>query len=172
MKILGIVLAIVGWASVGSGVVLSPGDILTAEWIYGAILHIDPNTGAKTVVSGCFTQPDCENELGVTSPVGSGPSFGSNATGPNGVVMRPGGDIFVCTQNSRSGDRVFKVDPVTGDRTALAGGLTSEGCADIALVPEPAGISVSMLPAWGGWLLAGVLLGLGIKGVRRGPAVG
>jgi hypothetical protein len=172
MRLLGIVLAILCLPSAAGAVVLNPGDIVSLDIGYGAILRVDPVTGDRSVVSGCdnFDPDGCGDEFGLSEPVGSGASFPVNIS-HGGVAVAPTGTIYVCTRGNTPD--CFAIDPTTGNRTRLGtAGLTREQSIGLALVPESSGAAVSTLPTWGVWLLIGVLLGFGIKGVRRGPAVG
>ena len=84
-----------------------------------AVIHVDPATGDRTVISGCreWTQ-----ELQCTSMVGTGPNIRLALD----VVVGADGALMVVS----AAQMVVRVDPVTGDRSILS------GCSD----PECSGL--------------------------------
>jgi hypothetical protein len=79
------------------------------------ILSIDPDTGARTAISGC-------TDSGCTSTVGSGPLF----VQPGELHIEASGDIVV-VDGSRS---VMRVDPANGNRTVISG-CSDSGCSSV-----------------------------------------
>ncbi len=80
------------------------GDILVADSEAsggsGAVIRIDPVTGAQTVVSS-----------------------GGNFVDPTGVTLAPSGEIFVTDPNAFGGPgAVIRVDPATGAQTVVSSG--------------------------------------------------
>ena len=61
-----VALAAMLFSSTGRAVDLDPGDILVGNASYQGVVHIDPTTGDRTVISGCVDQ-SC------SSVVGNGP---------------------------------------------------------------------------------------------------
>lgn len=83
------------------GMALDPnGNIILASYDYSEIIRIDRTTGDREIVSSLS--------------VGSGPAL----FGPTGLAVAQDGTIFVGSDNPA----VFRIDPLTGDRTKLAGG--------------------------------------------------
>src|SRR5262249_47272520 len=82
-----------------------------------ALLRIDPQTGNRTVLSGC---PDAS----CATAVGSGPNFGRPEE-----IERDGLGHFLVVDGDRDAPQfraIFRVDATTGDRTIVS------GCADAA----------------------------------------
>jgi sugar lactone lactonase YvrE len=67
----------------------------------GAVVRVDPQTGARTIVSDATT--------------GSGPTFGTRAL--TGFAVEPTGDLVVI---DAAHDTVVRVDAVTGDRNVIS----------------------------------------------------
>ncbi len=101
------------------GTAVEPGgSILVADRF--AVLRVDPDTGDRSVLSGC-------SDASCTSQVGSGPSFGE----PVDVAVGYDGDILVTDSADGSAFRaVFRVDPVDGTRTVLSG-CADPGCSTL-----------------------------------------
>jgi hypothetical protein len=106
------------------------GQILVADRSFPgtyAIVRVDPDTGARTTLSGC-TSAACSTIVG-TGPAISrlfGIALGApDPPGPPGEL----GPIFVADERA-----VYEIDPVSGDRTLLSG-CPDAGCA----VPVGAG---------------------------------
>lgn len=74
------------------------------------IFRIDPSTGDRTVVSSSLTG----------SERGTGPAFDTLFD----VILAENGDIFAADTEI---DTIFRVDPVSGDRTILASNLVGTG---------------------------------------------
>ena len=88
-------------------------DLLVGDYDLGSIFRVDPVTGDRTVISGCV------DEL-CSSPVGSGVAFESIL----GIALEADGSILVAEANANLGSEfraVFRVDPITGDRTIASG---------------------------------------------------
>lgn len=77
---------------------------------YSYLYRLDPSTGSGSIVSGCNSAP---NPV-VCSSVGSGTSMFY----PFGAAVEADGRILVTDAYA---DLLFRVDPVSGDRTVLAG---------------------------------------------------
>ena len=99
--------------STGPGpiVVEEDGGLLVGDTVEGVVFHVNPETGDRTIVSGCTetqsdTFPDCVDEL-----VGSGPEFLSIEG-----LSTDGESIFVV-----GGGSVIRIDRATGDRTIVSG---------------------------------------------------
>jgi len=90
-------------------VTLSPGDIVVAglpvESGPGALFHVDPVTGDRTIIS--------------SGTVG----IGANIASPFGVFLDTDGTLLVSDQERHEGiaGRVIRVDPLTGNRTVISG---------------------------------------------------
>jgi hypothetical protein len=91
----------------------SSGSILVGDYDLGSIFRVDPITGDRTVISGCVDE-FC------SSSVGSGVAFESLA----GIALEVDGSILAAELNAYLGSSfraVFRVDPVTGNRTIASG---------------------------------------------------
>jgi hypothetical protein len=91
----------------------SSGSILVGDYDLGSIFRVDPITGDRTVISGCVDE-FC------SSSVGSGVAFESLA----GIALEVDGSILAAEMNAYLGSSfraVFRVDPVTGNRTIASG---------------------------------------------------
>ncbi len=86
------------------------GDLVVADSELDAVIRVDPVTGDRTIVSGRFT--------------GSGPKLIS----PEDIAVEASGDLVVTGRPlfGNSG-AVFRVDPVTGDRTIVSDASTGMG---------------------------------------------
>lgn len=99
-------------------VVLNPGDIIVGESTNNALIHIDPNTGNRTVLTS--------HSLGV----GSG---GGRLSNPSGITMNASGNLVV----SDSGyDALIEVNPTTGRRSQISGYVSGSPSFN-----EPSGIA-------------------------------
>jgi hypothetical protein len=86
------------------------GDLLVVDNTLDVIIRIDPITGDRTIISGSGT--------------GSGPEFEN----PFGIAIEASGDLVVADGGLfGSVDGVFRVDPVTGNRTIISDGTTGTG---------------------------------------------
>ena len=103
----------------------SSGNILVIDWDAGtnergALFRVDPNTGARTVLSD----------------FGSGDNQGAE---PSGVAVESSGNILVTDPNAGTGGfgALFRVNPTTGARTVLSnfGSGANQGV-------EPVGVAV------------------------------
>jgi sugar lactone lactonase YvrE len=101
------------------------GDIVVAEQDGDDVLRIDPATGARTTVS--------------SSSVGTGPALSD----PNGIAVAANGDLFVADFSAFDGNGgIFRIDPVTGNRTEVASNSHGSGPAfgfgpdGIAIAPD------------------------------------
>ena len=92
------------------------GNLLVCEGFLGdpsnqqSILRVDPATGDRTVVSSSL----------VGSEVGTGPAFDTLFD----IILDANGDILVADTEI---DTVFRVDPVTGDRTIVTSNTVGTG---------------------------------------------
>lgn len=92
------------------GIVVEPDGMLLVADTH-ALLRIHPVSGDREVLSGC-ANPAC------TTQEGTGPSFGE----PVGLALEPGGDILVTdAANGATFRALFRVDPVSGERTLVSG---------------------------------------------------
>ena len=73
------------------------------------IIRVDPMSGDRTVVSDATT--------------GNGPALQF----PRGIAVATDGSLFVVDGGRTAEDRLFRVDPVTGDRTIVSSALVGEG---------------------------------------------
>ena len=120
--------------------VLSAGDILVVDGTLFAVFRVDPTTGKRTIISAADRTSFC-TAAGVpfacctgdgtgdgTPPcaVGSGPDF---FVGPASVVVESSGDILV-TDPGVPGitGAVFRVDPLTGNRTIISAADRTSFC--------------------------------------------
>ena len=82
-----------------------------------ALIRVDPVTGDRTVVSGC-ADAGCTTLVG--TPAESGFSFA------RGIFFEPDGNILVCDGDLDDLNNIktlFRVDPVTGNRTVVSSSL-------------------------------------------------
>jgi hypothetical protein len=124
--------------------VLDPGGALYVTYRiegtpFGALRRIDPTTGQTTQVSGC-------SDSSCASVRGAGPDF----IDPFGVALAADGSLRVADGGLEA---IVRVDPATGDRTAISGctDATCQGAvgagpgfADalgLAVIPEPGAAS-------------------------------
>lgn len=111
------------------------GEILAADRDRRAMFRIDPVTGSRTYLSAtdhssiCF-RPGfpfscCAGEgTGCNENVGTGPEI----VDPQGMVLDSDGSILVVeNDHAHFVGRVFRVDPVTGDRIIVTGPERGEG---------------------------------------------
>jgi streptogramin lyase len=101
--VLAVVFAAGGLPRQVNGVELRPGDILVANRGAGKVVKVDPLSGARTVIT-------------------SGPA---GEFDPDSIAFGPNGELYVAAFRQRSETRtdIFRVDPATGSRTSVAGGL-------------------------------------------------
>lgn len=86
------------------------GQILVSDYTGGALLRVDPATGARSVVT--------------SATVGSGPAAGSIGI----VAIEPDGNVLVTSDDFETDtSSVLRVDPVTGDRTAVSSDSVGTG---------------------------------------------
>jgi hypothetical protein len=105
------VVAAIVWAITGNAMALTlnPGDIVIATQIgpsanndHGLVV-VDPATGSRTILSDNGT--------------GTGPDF----TSPAGIAIEPDGDLLATDLGGPAGHAsIFRVDPLTGDRTIVS----------------------------------------------------
>lgn len=84
------------------------GHIVVVDTRYHAIMRVDPNTGDRTIISGCLSRLSCNNVLG------SGPRL--RATFGAGIAVEAEGNLVV---TDRSLNAVLRVEPDTGDRSIV-----------------------------------------------------
>jgi len=124
-------------------VVLSPGDILTANFFDSSITRVDPITGAQSVVSSGgnlfaalgIAIDAAGNILTTSEPLLSGVvsivqvdpttgaqkiiSSGNNLRFPVGITIDAGGELLVA---DRSAHAVIQIDPITGSQKIISSG--------------------------------------------------
>jgi hypothetical protein len=117
------------------------GSIVLAEGAgFTRLIRVDPSDGDRTLLSGC-------EDFECTSVAGAGPLFSQT----NGVAVDETGEILV---SDASMGALFRVDPVSGDRTVFSG-CVDASCSSIlgdgpplalpvgiAVVPEPGSTTV------------------------------
>ena len=134
------------WIShLSHAVTLNPGDIIVSEHS-GAIVHVDPVSGAQTVISsgGVFASPhtsvlDTNGDLIVADPQGAGgtgsviridPASGSQQvvssggffSDPAGLVIDASGNYIVTDRRYGGTGAVLRVDPASGAQTIVSSG--------------------------------------------------
>jgi hypothetical protein len=96
-----------------AGQIASVGEIVVVDFGLGALVSVNPTTGARTLISG--------------GPAGSGPDFGT----PRGVIFDPGdATAGAASQYLVVDDRLdalFAVDPASGARTIVSDASTGTG---------------------------------------------
>ena len=93
-------LAILGPPIAFADVPIPPGNIIVANGVGGALILVDPTTGAQTVI-------------------GSGGFLGQ----PSGLAIDAAGHLIVADQQAfGGGGGLIRVDPVTGEQTAISSG--------------------------------------------------
>jgi len=150
-----------------AGVVLKQGDILYV-WD-AALVHFDPATGAREVISGCSDphSPDCAGEPGAI--VGTGPLWESTSlSGYPSASVQPDGFVIVVGLDNPTNEIVaYRVEPTGGHRTIIA--RTSDGNgfpltngSAYTVVPffNP---QLAALPAWGVPALVGLFVGVALR---------
>jgi hypothetical protein len=156
-------------------VTLSPGDLLYTKG--AALVRWDPNTGNRTVVSGCPNpiSPTCTAE----ELIGVGPMF--KHTTELDPHVQPDGSIVMVGQLDDgavpSKTALFRIDPASGDRSVIVsddndGVPPSDGMFPYELQNETTRVPstpdyVAALPPWGIPLIAGIVLGLSLRLRRR-----
>jgi hypothetical protein len=113
-----------GGVLVGDGGATATGYPLPYTQVRKALVRVDPISGHRTIASGGGF---------FSGRVGGGPGL----LYPEGLAVMPDGTIAV-TSGRATKKGVARVDPVTGDRTVLAGGKTGSGAA----LEYPVGIAV------------------------------
>jgi hypothetical protein len=107
------------------GVSLSPNgaEIIVANLGQLAVLSIDPDTGDRTVMSGC-TDLDFNGSC-AGSVIGAGLDF----LGPRFLAFENGADpdLVVSDRSDPGVAAIVRVDPVTGDRSIISG-CTNSNC--------------------------------------------
>ncbi len=162
-------------------VVDSLGRITVADPFSDALLRVDPATGNRTNLFSSFdpNQPDIATITGIaldsdnsivvldhlshtilrTDPVTgfrtliSGPTRGS---GPGidfggGVSVDPSGNIYATVSNAAAESAIFKIDPLTGDRSIVSGWGRGAGedffsdIRDVQVVDDHTAIAINLL---------------------------
>src|SRR5262245_14048372 len=90
-------------------VTLEPGDIVVADALYDSVYHVDPATGDRTVVS--------------SDSIGAGPSLGQLF----GIAVEPSGTILVTGTADFVTGWVYRIDPLTGDRSVVTSSVVGSG---------------------------------------------
>jgi hypothetical protein len=150
-------------------VVLEPGDLVIYSRDVTAVVHVDPVTGDRTVISGCI-------DAGCSSVIGSGPEFpepGPLAPLDASVTVDSSGGIYLSVGEIPS--YVFSVDATSGTRTVVSSISIGSGppIRPIAMASVPSfSASAASIPTVGLWAVLfalGVLVGLRAKaaGDRR-----
>lgn len=98
---------------------IATGDILVADASMPAIVHVDPATGDRTIVS--------------SSSVGTGTNF----VLPTGITLEASGHILVSDLALQG---LVRVDPVSGDRTVLSSPTVGSG----PVILGPWGLTIGM----------------------------
>lgn len=118
LLLLALALAALTPAPPAAGVVLEQGDVL---YIHNdALVHFDPRTGVRQVISGCADPPGYECVGNPGAVVGTGPMWqGSYYSTP---LAQPGGSALLFTTESAPPNAVvvFRIDPSNGNRTIVA----------------------------------------------------
>ena len=94
-----------------------PADETIVVTDFQRVIRIDPQTGDRTVVTGCLDDTCAE-------PVGNGPVF----VNPQAIAAEPDGSLIVI-YNRPSTQAVVRVHPLTGDRTVISG-CVDDRCID------------------------------------------
>jgi hypothetical protein len=146
-------------------VVLEPGDLVIYSRDVTAVVHVDPVTGDRTVISGCI-------DAGCSSVIGSGPEFPEPFSAS--VTVDSSGGIYL-SSNTLLDNYVFSVDATSGTRTVVSSISIGSGppIRPIAMASVPSfSASAASIPTVGLWAVLfalGVLVGLRAKaaGDRR-----
>jgi streptogramin lyase len=101
------------------GIAVEPDGSLVVADESEAVVRVAPDTGDRTMLSGCAAY-DPEPPFSCTASIGTGPPFY-----PVDIAVEPDGSLVVADES----EAVVRVAPDTGDRTMLS------GCA--AYDPEP-----------------------------------
>ena len=96
---------IIGFIAPTGIAVEASGDLVVADARLAAVIRVDPNTGARTLVSG--------------RGVGNGPAFTIPFT-PLGAAVGADGQLFIAANSA-----VVQVDPNSGNRHLVSGVVTS-----------------------------------------------
>lgn len=92
-----------------AAVILKPGDIIIADQVVPAIIHVDPTTGNQTTISS-----------------------GGLLSTPGGIALDSLGGILVAVRFGLI-DGVVRIDPSTGDQTIVSSGGDLVAPADLVL---------------------------------------
>ena len=142
-------------------VVLEPGDLVIYSRDVTAVVHVDPVTGDRTVISGCI-------DAGCSSVIGSGPSL--PASNDASVTVDSSGGIYLSFDEIPS--HVFSVDATSGTRTVVSSISIGSGppIGPIAMASVPSfAVSAASIPTVG---LGAVLFALGVLVGLRAKAAG
>jgi hypothetical protein len=145
-----------------SAAAFEQGDIL---YVHGnALVRLDPQTGAREVLSGCSLPDYCIGQSG--GVVGSGPLW---VTGT--ALPQPDGSVLVVgAVEDQNPGILYRVSLPGGDRVIITtsedGGFEFIHGDVYSLVPSFAP-QVAALPAWGLPLAVGLFLGLSLRRGRR-----
>jgi streptogramin lyase len=90
------------------------GSLIVADILREAILHVDPDTGDRILISGCPDSVDCPDTIG------SGTLFLSLRD----IAVEADGQLVMVDDGL---DTVLRVDPVNGDRTIVSRASTGGG---------------------------------------------
>jgi hypothetical protein len=93
--------------------ILADGSLVVADTDLQAVVRVDPVTGNRSVVSGCTATPGCGTVIGV----------GPTLTAPIWVQVATDGGLIVTSGIAR----VYRVNPLTGNRLLLSGGGVGTG---------------------------------------------
>jgi sugar lactone lactonase YvrE len=142
-------------------ITINPGDFLVSERDAfggpGGVIHVDPLTGAQTVVSsgGIFVNPSgiviaANGDILVAEPESAGGrtgavirvdpltgaqtivSSGGSLVHPVGIAIDTSGDVLVVDASHA----VIRVDPMTGDQTVVSSGGSLAWPFGIAIAPN------------------------------------
>ena len=104
------------------GVAVDPdfGDVFVVDEVLASVIRVDPITGDRTIVSG--------------QEIGEGPSF----VVPAAIAVEATGDLVLADNGLTPPASIFRVDPVTGDRTIVSDAAIGAG----DVIPFTEGIAV------------------------------
>lgn len=107
-----VVSSTLGAAPPAPAVVLKPGDILVTDSEAGAVIRVNPITGAQTVVSS-----------------------GTYLISPAGIAIGPTGHLYVAQNAAVLGDlrAIIRIDPATGAQTIVSSGGILESLRSVAI---------------------------------------
>lgn len=96
---------------------LTPGDLVMTDRAHKAVVHVDPTTGDRIILS--------------SADVGSGPEFET----PRGIAIENDGNILVTDLSNRlilphklvDLNRILRIDPVTGNRSIVSSNNVGAG---------------------------------------------